>query len=71
MRRGSLLQRIPLKPSYYRGQEPQSATLASGDTTFMLLHLIAVALIVGTIAVPLWLLRFVYRFVKNPPATRR
>jgi hypothetical protein len=37
----------------------------------MLLHLIAVALIVGTIAVPLWLVRFVYRFVKNPPATRR
>ena len=36
----------------------------------MLLHVIAVALVVGTIAVPLCLLRFVYRFVKKP-ATRR
>ena len=36
----------------------------------MLVHLIAVALTVGTIAVPLWLFRFVYRFVKKP-ATRR
>jgi hypothetical protein len=36
----------------------------------MLLHLFAVARIVGTIAVPLCLLRFVYRFVKKP-ATRR
>ncbi len=36
----------------------------------MLLHLIAVALVVGTIAVPLCVLRFVYSFVKKP-ATRR
>jgi len=36
----------------------------------MLLHLIAVALLVATIAVPLCLLRFAYRFVKKP-ATRR
>jgi len=36
----------------------------------MLLHLIAVALVVGTIAVHLYLLRFVYRVVKKP-ATRR
>lgn len=32
----------------------------------MLLHAIAVALVVGTIAVPLCLFRFVYRFVKKP-----
>ena len=36
----------------------------------MLLHLIAVTLVVVTIAVPLCLLRFVYRFVKKP-YTRR
>lgn len=36
----------------------------------MLLHLIAVALFVATIAAPLCLLRFVYRFAKKP-ATRR
>ena len=36
----------------------------------MLLHLIAVALFVGAMAVPLCLLRFVYRFVRKP-ATRR
>ena len=36
----------------------------------MLLHLIAVALVVGTIAVPLCLLRFVYCLVKKG-ATRR
>jgi hypothetical protein len=36
----------------------------------MLLHLLAVALVVGTVAVPLWLLRFVYHFVMKP-ATRR
>ena len=36
----------------------------------MLLHLIAVALVVGTIVVPLCLLRFVYRFVKKPAARR-
>ena len=36
----------------------------------MLLHSIAVALFVGSIAVPVCLLRFVYRFVKKP-ATRR
>ncbi len=36
----------------------------------MLLHLLAVVLVVGTIAVPLCVLRFVYRFVKKP-ATRR
>jgi len=33
-------------------------------------HLITVALVVGTIAVPVYLLRFVYRFMKKP-ATRR
>ena len=36
----------------------------------MLLHLIAVVLVAGAIAVPLCLLRFVYRVVKKP-ATRR
>ena len=36
----------------------------------MFLHLIAVALVVGTIAVNLYLLRSVYRFMKKP-ATRR
>jgi hypothetical protein len=36
----------------------------------MLLHLIAVARVAGTIALPLCLLRFVYRFMKKP-ATRR
>jgi len=32
----------------------------------MLLHLLAVALVVGTIAVPLCLLRFAHRFLRNP-----
>lgn len=36
----------------------------------MLVHLIAVALVVGTIAIPMYLVRFVYGFVKKP-ATRR
>ena len=36
----------------------------------MLLHLIAVALFGGALAVPLFLLLFAYRFVKKP-ATRR
>jgi hypothetical protein len=36
----------------------------------MLVHLIAVALVVGTIVVPVCLFRFVYRFVKKP-ATQR
>jgi len=36
----------------------------------MLVHLFAVALVVGTIAAPVYLVRFVYRFVKKP-ATRR
>ena len=39
-------------------------------TPFMLVHLIAVALVIGTIAVPVYLGRFVYRLVKKP-ATRR
>ena len=59
-----------LKPPYYRVREPPSATVASGDPTLMLLHLIAEALMVGTVAVPLCLLRLVYRLVKKP-ATRR
>ena len=41
-----------------------------GDTNLMLVHLIAVALTIGTILVPVCLFRFVYRFVKKP-ATRR
>lgn len=36
----------------------------------MLAHLIGVALVVGTIAVPVYLVRFVHRFLKKP-ATRR
>ena len=36
----------------------------------MLVHLIAVALVIGTIAVPVYLVRFVYRFVKKPAARR-
>ena len=36
----------------------------------MLVHLIAVALTVGTIVVPVCVFRFAYRFVKKP-ATRR
>jgi len=36
----------------------------------MLLHLIAVGLVVGTIVVPLWLLRFVYGLVKKPASRR-
>ena len=32
----------------------------------MLLHLLAVALVVGTIAVPLCLLRFAHPFLRNP-----
>ena len=32
----------------------------------MLLHLIAVALAVGTIVVPVCVLHFMYRFVKKP-----
>ena len=36
----------------------------------MLLHLIAAALFVGSIAVNVCLVRFVYQFVKKP-ATRR
>lgn len=59
----------PLKPPYHRDRQFQSGIVASGDTTLMLLHLIAAALFVGSIAVPVCLLRFVYRFLK--PATRR
>ena len=36
----------------------------------MLSHLIAITLTVGTIVVPVYLFRFVYRFMKKP-ATRR
>jgi len=36
----------------------------------MLVHLIAVTLVVGTIAIPVYVVRFVYRFAKKP-ATRR
>jgi len=36
----------------------------------MLLHLIAVALVVGAIAVPLCLLRFMYGLVKKPASRR-
>jgi hypothetical protein len=36
----------------------------------MLPHLIALALTVATIVLPVWLLRFVYRCAKKP-ATRR
>jgi hypothetical protein len=36
----------------------------------MLLHLIAVALVVSTIAAPLCLLRFVYGLVKKPASRR-
>jgi hypothetical protein len=36
----------------------------------MLVHLIAVALTVGTIVVPVCLFRFVYRFLKKPETRR-
>ena len=36
----------------------------------MLLHVIAVALFVGAIAVPLCLLRFVYGLVRKPASRR-
>ena len=36
----------------------------------MLLHMISVALFVGSIAVPVYLLRYVYRFAKKPETRR-
>lgn len=36
----------------------------------MLVHLFAVALVVGTIAAPAYLVRFVYRLVKKPAPRR-
>lgn len=47
------------------GREPEPAILWL-EKPSMLLHAIAVALVVGTIAVPLCLFRFVYRFAKKP-----
>jgi hypothetical protein len=36
----------------------------------MLVHLIAVTLVLSTIGIPVYLVRFVYRFVKKPATWR-